>query len=234
MGRRPITIRTWIALVGFAAVSVVVAVGTVTPTSHTGARVPTERVAAARSALVSLPRLPQRVHDRDYDRAAFGAAWTDETDAQAAGNGCDTRNDILERDLSDKTYVALSSCGRAVAEGELRSPYTGAWIAFRRGRGSGADVQIDHIVALSYAWDMGASHWSASLRARFANDPANLVAVDGPSNQDKGDSPPSSWMPRATTFACQYAVQFVTVTATYRLSVDAASVAVLQRALRRC
>ena len=223
--------RTWAALVGFAVVSVIVAVTAAWPDDAAPLSVDT---AAAVAVLAQLPVLPERAHPGGYDRGAFGAAWADSSDAQDAGNGCDTRNDVLDRDLRDKTYVAVASCPRAVETGELRSPYNGEWIDFRRGRSSGSAIQIDHIVPLAYAWDMGASRWESGLRLRFANDPANLVAVDGPSNQDKSDSPPSVWMPRRAAFACQYAVQFVRVVATYHLSVDAPSVPILRRSLRRC
>ncbi|MGJ0120657.1 HNH endonuclease family protein [Williamsia sp. MIQD14] len=230
-GRVALSPRAWLSLLAWVTITVTVAVVAVWPSQP---HMPHRDVAAVRTALSAVPVVAQRARPEHYDRAAFGTAWADGSDAQDAGNGCDTRNDILDRDLRDKTYVEVASCPRAVGSGELRSPYTGEWIDFRRGRGSGADVQIDHIVPLSYAWDMGAAGWEAATRLRFANDPANLVAVDGDSNQDKSDSPPSAWMPRRTSFACQYAVQFVTVLVTYRLSVDAGSVPVLRRSLDRC
>ncbi|WP_020105562.1 HNH endonuclease family protein [Nocardia sp. 348MFTsu5.1] len=184
--------------------------------------------------LALIPALAARPDPPDYDRSAFGAAWTDDTDAGGSGNGCDTRNDILDRDLRDKTFAAVDSCARAVATGEFRSPYSGAWITFRRGQGTGAKVQIDHIVPLSFAWDMGARLWNPAVRQRFANDPANLVAVDGDANQDKSDKQPSQWMPANKGFHCQYAAQFVVVMRTYGLYLDAPSVPVLRSALRRC
>ncbi|WP_296388678.1 HNH endonuclease family protein [Williamsia sp.] len=229
--RRALPARTWAALIAFAVICVLVAVLARTPTTRPPIDVD---VTGAVAALAQVPVLPQRARPGGYDRAAFGSAWADSSDAQDAGNGCDTRNDVLDRDLRDKTYVAVASCPRAVQTGELRSPYSGEWIDFRRGRSSGSAIQIDHIVPLAYAWDMGASQWEPAVRLRFANDPANLVAVDGPSNQDKSDKPPSVWMPRRAAFACQYAVQFVRVVATYHLSVDAPSVPVLRRSLRRC
>ncbi len=106
-------------------------------------------------------------------------------------NGCDTRNDILERDLVDKTYVSIKRCPNAVATGTLHDPYTNATVAFVRGNQIGASVQIDHIVPLALAWDLGARDWTDDMRLRFANDPANLLAVAGQANQDKGDSEPA-------------------------------------------
>ncbi len=184
--------------------------------------------------LALIPVLAQRLDTADYERTAFGEAWTDDTEAAGARNGCDTRNDILGRDLRDKAFAAIATCPRAVATGELRSPYSGRWIVFKRGNGSGAKVQIDHIVPLAYAWDMGARNWSSRTRQTFANDPANLVAVDGDANQDKSDGQPSMWMPANVAFHCQYAAQFVTVSRTYGLYLDAPSVPVLRKAIERC
>ncbi|GAA2067723.1 HNH endonuclease family protein [Williamsia deligens] len=223
--------RAWITLAVCAALAVVVAAQTVTSRPPRGPRVD---AGPALAVLAQIATVPTRVHRDDYDRTAFGPAWADGSQAASAGNGCDTRDDILDRDLTDKTYVATPACPRAVAAGEMHSPYTGDFIAFRRGRDSGGTVQIDHIVPLAYAWDMGASGWDAPLRLTFANDPANLVAVDGRSNQDKSDSPPGEWLPRRRSFRCRYAVQFVVVTATYRLTVDARSAGVLRSELRRC
>ena len=184
--------------------------------------------------LALVPALAERPKSTDYERSSFGEAWTDGTDARGAGNGCDTRNDILDRDLRDKVFTAVDSCPRAVASGELHSPYSGRWIVFRRGKGSGAKVQIDHIVPLAYAWSMGARQWSSVVRQRFANDPANLVAVDGEANQDKSDKQPSRWMPANVGFHCQYAIQFVTVVRTYGLYLDRPSFPVLRKALAAC
>lgn len=195
---------------------------------------PRPDAAPALAALATLATAPARTHRDDYDRTAFGPAWDDGSDAALAGNGCDTRDDILARDLRDTTHVATTACPRAVASGEMRSPYTGDRVDFRRGRDRGGTVQIDHIVPLAYAWDAGAYAWGPRLRLTFANDPANLVAVDGRSNQDKSDSSPGEWMPPHAPFRCRYAVQFVLVAATYRLTVDERSMAVLRAALGRC
>jgi hypothetical protein len=178
--------------------------------------------------------LPDRAHRYDYRRAAFGDAWTDDNDAPLGHNGCDTRDDILNRDLVDKTYVSIKRCPDAVATGTLHDPYTNTTITFQRGAKVGESVQIDHIVPLAYAWDMGAYAWPFPERLRFANDPANLLAVEGQANQDKGDSPPALWMPPNTAFACQYAMQFIAVLRGYQLPVDQPSSDVLRRAAATC
>ena len=104
-----------------------------------------------------------------------------------------------------------------MATGTLHDPYTNATINFHRGAKVGEAVQIDHIVPLALAWDMGAYDWPVAQRIRFANDPANLLAVQGQANQDKGDSQPALWMPPNAAFPCQYAMQFIAVSRGYGL-----------------
>ena len=191
-------------------------------------------VAPGVDVLAGMAQIPLRIRGFDYRRAAFGDSWTDDNPAPGGHNGCDTRNDILERDLVDKTYVSITRCPTAVATGTLHDPYTNATVAFVRGNQIGASVQIDHIVPLALAWDLGARDWPEDLRLRFANDPANLLAVGGQANQDKGDSEPALWMPPNMAFRCQYAVQFVAVLRGYGLSVDAPSAGVLREAASTC
>jgi hypothetical protein len=178
--------------------------------------------------------VPLRIRRYDYLRAAFGDAWTDDNDAPGGHNGCDTRDDILNRDLVDKTTVWTKRCPDAVETGTLHDPYTSDTINFHRGAKVGEAVQIDHIVPLSLAWDMGAYDWPFAQRVRFANDPANLLAVQGQANQDKGDSPPGQWMPPNHAFWCQYAMQYIAVSRGYGLPIDAPSVPVLRTASDSC
>ena len=232
-GRIPLTGRHWSALTGFALTAVLVAGGLGLP-DRPAPRVDPSRVAAARNHLAALTVVADRpAHDRGYRREAFGPAWSDDAGVADSGNACDTRNDILRRDLTVTRSVAIATCATAVAAGRLRSPYTGREIVFTRGRESAA-VQIDHVVPLAYAWDMGAGDWPAPQRIAFANDPANLLAVDGPSNQAKSDLEPGRWMPELDGFRCQYAIAFVTVSAAYRLPVDSPSQRVLASALGGC
>ncbi|MEN4397442.1 HNH endonuclease family protein [Mycolicibacterium conceptionense] len=194
----------------------------------------TPPVAAWADVMAGVSLAPTRWRSGDYRRAAFGEAWTDDNTAPGGHNRCDTRNDILNRDLIDKTFVSISRCPRAVATGVLLDPYTSKTINFVRGNNTGAAVQIDHIVPLAYAWDQGARSWPQSLRIRFANDPANLLAVDGKSNQDKRDKEPAAWMPPNAAFHCQYALKFVAVMRDYRLAIDEPSVPVLRQAAATC
>lgn len=191
-------------------------------------------VAPGVDVLAGIAEVPIRIRGHDYRRDAFGDTWTDDNPAPGGHNGCDTRNDILDRDLVDKTYVSIKRCPNAVATGTLHDPYTNATVPFVRGAQVGAAVQIDHIVPLALAWDLGARSWPDDIRLRFANDPANLIAVDGPANQDKGDKEPADWMPPNAAFHCQYAIQFIAVLRGYGLPVDARSVPVLRDAAANC
>jgi hypothetical protein len=226
----------WLALA--VALSILVAYQTAAASSERSAAfvadadIPT--VAPGADVLSGVAEVPARLRENDYRRAAFGESWTDDNDAPGGHNGCDTRNDILDRDLVDKTYVSISRCPNAVATGTLHDPYTSETINLVRGNQTGAAVQIDHLVPLAYAWDQGARTWTDEMRVRFANDPANLLAVDGPVNEDKGDGEPAVWMPPNRAFWCQYAVQFVAVLRGYGLPVDSPSAPILREAAETC
>jgi len=191
-------------------------------------------VAPGADVLAGIAVVPLRIRGHDYRRDAFGDTWTDDNPAPGGHNGCDTRNDILDRDLVDKTYVSIKRCPNAVGTGTLHDPYTNATVPFVRGAQVGAAVQIDHIVPLALAWDLGARNWTDDMRLRFANDPANLIAVQGQANQDKGDKEPATWMPPNHAFWCQYSVQFANVLRGYGLPVDAPSAPVLREAAATC
>lgn len=151
-----------------------------------------------------------------YDRDEFGPAWAD-TDH----NGCDTRNDVLRRDLTE-VLLDPTTHGCLVLAGTLDDPYTGTTIDFERGRETSDDVQIDHVVPLSDAWQKGAQQWSDEVRKEFANDPLNLLAVDGPTNGSKGDGDAATWLPSNTDYRCPYAARIIAVKVEYRLWVTSA------------
>lgn len=151
-----------------------------------------------------------------YSRDEFGPAWAD-TDH----NGCDTRNDILARDLANETFKpGTNNC--VVAGGSLADKYTGATIKFVRGQDTSSDVQIDHIVPLSDAWQKGAQQLSADRRKELANDPLNLMAADGPTNAAKGDKDAATWLPPNRSFRCEYVARQTAVKAKYQLWVTRA------------
>lgn len=151
-----------------------------------------------------------------YDRDQFGQRWAD-----IDRNGCDTRNDILNRDLTDKTYEpGTRDC--VVLTGTMISPYTSDLISFQRGESTSSEVQIDHVVALSDAWQKGAQQLSPGDRELFANDPLNLLAVDGRSNAQKGAGDAATWLPSQRSYRCTYVSRQVGVKAKYELWVTAA------------
>lgn len=163
-----------------------------------------------------------------YSRDQFGAAWAD-----VDHNGCDTRNDILNRDLTDKTYKANThDC--VVASGVLQDPYTGTRIDFVRGQDTSTAVQIDHVVALSDAWQKGAQQLTEDERRNLANDPYNLLAVDGPSNQRKSDGDAATWLPANTGFRCEYVARQIGVKQKYRLWVTQAEHDAMANVLATC
>ena len=171
------------------------------------------RVAPSGSALAALDGVPVkgRAPRTGYEREEFGSGWVD-TDR----NGCDTRNDVLARDLTDEAFEpGTRDC--VVVTGVLADPYGPSTIAFRRGQGTSEAVQIDHVVALSDAWQKGAQSWDADTRAAFANDPLNLLAVDGPLNMAKGDSDAATWLPPNRGYRCAYVARQVAVKLTYGL-----------------
>ncbi len=163
-----------------------------------------------------------------YDRDQFGDAWSD-----VDRNGCDTRNDILRRDLTGET-LKPGTHGCVVLAGVLIDPYSGRRIDFVRGELTSPLVQIDHVVALADAWRSGAQSWDAEKRRRFGNDPLNLLAVDGALNQQKGSSNAASWLPPERSSWCGYASQQIAVKAAYGLWVTQAEHDALRRAAERC
>ncbi|GAA1447349.1 hypothetical protein GCM10009617_30990 [Leifsonia poae] len=196
-------------------------VPTPTPTSP-------DAPAAGGTALALLQTLPVkgRAPKTGYDRVGrFGTAWTD-----VDRNGCDTRNDILARDL--RPAVRSGSC--RVTSGTLHDPYTGRTIAFVRGSTTSVAVQIDHVVALMDAWQTGAQQLTQSRRIALANDPLNLLAVDGPTNEQKSDGDAATWLPPSTGYRCAYVARQVSVKAAYGLWVTQAERDAIARVLARC
>ena len=160
-----------------------------------------------------------------YDRHQFGQRWLD-TDR----NGCDTRNDILARDLTAETLAGRCK----VLTGVLADPYTATTINFVRGQDTSADVQIDHVVALANAWQTGAQELTADQRATLANDPLNLLAVDGLANAQKRDGDAATWLPSNKAYRCAYVARQVSVKATYDLWVTQPEHDAITRILNTC
>ena len=160
-----------------------------------------------------------------YDRALFSDGWGDIGD-------CDTRNYILKRDLTNIVWRSSPRC--TVGSGILKDPYTGKTINFTRGVGTSSAVQIDHVVAVSDAWQKGAQKLSSAKRYAFYNDPLNLLAVDGPANQQKSDSDAASWLPPNRSFWCPYVSRQIAVKYKYQLWVTSSERDSMVRVLRAC
>jgi hypothetical protein len=154
--------------------------------------------------------------------AQWGPTWAD-----VDHNGCHTRDDILRRDL---TRITLTGRCTVVA-GTLADPYTGKTIQFAKRTATA--VQIDQIVPLAEAWRTGARDWTVQRREQLANDPAELLAVDGPANESKGDSGPDEWQPQPAE-RCDYAVRYVLVKHKYGLTITVVEKRALDAALTTC
>lgn len=158
-----------------------------------------------------------------YERTQFGNGW-------ATTNGCDTREIILHRDMEN----SIVGDGCKILSGTLHDPYTGKTLAFKRGADTSAAVQIDHVVALSNAWQTGAGQLSKERRVVLANDPLELLAVDGPANQAKGDGDAATWLPPNKAFRCQYVARQIAVKAKYSLWVTQAEHDAIHKILSAC
>jgi len=199
-----------------------------TPTASASASASVSVASSEGSALALLATLPVKGKSplTGYNRTGmFGTAWLD-----VDHNGCDTRNDILQRDFA--STVKSGPC--KVMRGVLVSPYTGETINFVRGNTTSIAVQIDHVVALANAWQTGAQQLSQQQREALANDPINLFAVDGRSNSQKGAGDTATWLPKAKGFRCTYVAHQVSVKAAYGLWVTPAERDAMFRILSGC
>jgi hypothetical protein len=165
-----------------------------------------------------------RAPKTNYSRAEFGDGW-------ASIDGCDMRNRMLATTMSE---VEFADDGCTVLSGILQDVYTAKTISFKRGENTSDLVQIDHVVALSDAWQKGAQGLSFERRIAFANDPLNLLAVDGKANQDKGDSDAASWVPPNKAYRCRYVARQIAVKAKYSLWVTQAEKAAMISTLGGC
>ena len=189
-----------------------------------------ENSSAAENALTALAKLPvkgraAKVKDM---RAQFGPAWKD-----VDRNGCDTRNDILKRDLTNLVFrPSTKNC--VVESGTLTDPYSGEVIEFTKGQISSMEVQIDHVVALADAWQTGAFKLTEAQRSQLANDPLNLLAVKGRLNSQKSDSDAASWLPPLKSYRCKYVARQIAVKVKYGLWVKPVEKTAIQNILKKC
>jgi hypothetical protein len=186
---------------------------------------PVQTAAPTAKSILDKLAVKGRAPKTGYDRSLFSDGW---------GNigACDSRNYILDRDLSKVTYRDGDPC--IVATGVLRDPYTGKTIYFKRGVGTSTKVQIDHVVAVSDAWQKGAQKWTSAKRYNFYNDPLNLLAVDGPTNGQKSDSDAASWLPPNKGYRCAYVSRQIAVKFKYGVWVTSAEKAAMGQVLAKC
>ena len=185
------------------------------------------------TARATLARLPVKGWDRntDFVRYRFGQAWSDDVNVEFGHNGCNTRDDVLRRDLADLN-VRPGTC--YAQSGVLHDPYTAQTIPFTRGPTTSEAVQIDHLVSLSDAWYKGAREWDDQRRRDFANDPRNLLAVGGQANFDKAFRDATAWLPPNEGFRCEFVAKQIDVKAAYGLWMSKNEKRVMQDVLARC
>src|SRR4051812_5422671 len=185
------------------------------------------------TARATLARLPVKGWDRntDFSRYRFGQAWSDDVNVEFGHNGCNTRDDILRRDLGD-LIVRRGTC--YAQTGLLHDPYTGQTVAFTRGPATSEAVQIDHLVSLSDAWYKGAREWDDQRRRDFANDPRNLLAVSGQANFDKAFRDANGWLPPNEGFRCEFVAKQIDVKAAYGLWLSRNEKRAMQDVLAGC
>lgn len=179
------------------------------------------------SAIKALEKLPikGRAPKTGYSRSQFSDGW-------AKSGNCDVRNFILQRDLTGVIVRSETDC--TVMQGTLHDPYTQKTIQFARGTKSSDDVQIDHVIALSNAWQTGAQEITAKQRHDLANDPLNLLAVDGPTNQKKSDADAATWLPPNKEYRCQYVARQIAVKQKYTLWVTEPEAGAIKKVLETC
>jgi len=165
-----------------------------------------------------------------YSRDLFGPAWTDDNSNFSGHSGCDERNDSLKRSMTD-LVIKPGTRGCVVLSGTLLDPYTGLVIHFVRGPNSAA-AQVDHVVSEANSYQTGAQQLGADQRQDFATDPLNLIVTDGPTNQSKGDSDASEWLP--VRHRCLYVARQIAVKAKWGLWVTSAEKAAMLSVLSDC
>lgn len=201
-----------------------------TPSGETQAPV-TNAPTAGGTALAALETLEVKPLDTssNYDRELFGEPWAD-----IDRNGCDTRNDMLLRDV-ENTTVEPNEC--KVLRGTLLDPYSGKTVEFDQSKGGGGGIDIDHVVALSAGFKTGGASFSSEKKLQFANDPLNLISSASGPNRAKGDKDASEWLPANAgnpAFNCIYVARQVAVKAKYTLWVTPAEEGAMRNVLKDC
>lgn len=176
------------------------------------------------TAIIETLAVKGRAAKTGYDRSSF-SHWRDPD-----RNGCDARNDILRRDLNN-LVIKSDSNGCKVLGGVLADPYSGKNIDFVFGASL---VDIDHVVALSNAWQTGAFQFTSEIRLQFANDPLNLLAVSASLNRQKGDGDAATWLPPTKSYRCQYVARQIAVKKKYGLWITKPEKVAMSTLLAKC
>ena len=145
-------------------------------------------------------------------------------------NGCDARNDTLKRDLTEVIYKAGTRDCKVIS-GLLLDPFSGKVITFSSTK---SNIDIDHVVALSNAWQTGAAYFDKTKRQQIANDPLNLLAVDFSLNRQKGDGDAATWLPPLKSYRCDYVARQIAVKAKYGLWVTQPEKGAIIKLLEKC
>ena len=145
-------------------------------------------------------------------------------------DGCSLRQRIIRREFGES--AVLEECN--VVAGEFDEPYTGEHLKFSTRDEISKGIQIDHVVALSDAWQKGAQNLSAEKRYEVATDPLNLLAVDAAANKKKSDGDAATWLPANKRFRCQYVARQVSVKYKYSLWVTEAEKSAISKVLENC
>ena len=240
--RRVVPGLLFVAVLAIVAVMLVLAHrrtdGVANGASRTSTATPQTTSATARNpafdeARRQLAALPVKGWDRESDfvRSRFGEPWSDDVNVEFGHNGCNTRDDILRRDLAN-LVVRPGTC--YAQSGVLHDPYTGQTIDFARGPSTSDAVQIDHVVSLSDAWYKGARVWDDQRRRDFANDPRNLLAVGAQVNFDKAFRDATAWLPPNLAYRCEFVARQIDVKTTYGLWVSDKERGAMADVLRGC
>ena len=178
------------------------------------------------TAILEKLEVKGRAAKTGYDRTMFYSSWP-------TIDGCSLRQRIIKRELGS-TAVISSEDNCSVISGEYDEPYTGSHLVFYQKSDFSSGVQIDHVVALSDAWQKGAQNLSSEERYNLATDPLNLLAVDAKTNQGKSDGDAATWLPPNKSFRCAYVARQVSVKYKYNLWVTSAEKNAIENVLKTC
>lgn len=177
------------------------------------------------TAILEKLEIKGRAPKTGYERTKFYSGWPNI-------DGCSLRQRIIKRELGDTSVLAEDQC--TVISGEFDEPYTGSHLVFYQKSDFSSGIQIDHVVALSDAWQKGAQYFDEDVRYQIATDPLNLLAVDSKANQGKSDGDAATWLPSNKAFRCQYIARQISVKYKYHLWVTQAEHDAMAKVLQTC